>query len=157
MHNASPHSFFPPILALEILVSPKQQIVGEATPVSYECLVVGNLVSSISWARDFETLSPEKVRVLNGSISVDTIDLANLSLLCMQYNIQTGVFGENDKGLRLTFLSPRLNDSGVYVCSAFNQFEKVQNTVDLAVFPPGMRSPSYTVSNFYIYSALRKF
>ena len=52
-------------IALEILVSPKQQIVGEATPVSYECLVVGHPVSSISWARDFETLSPDKVRILN--------------------------------------------------------------------------------------------
>ena len=48
-----------------------------------------------------------------------------------------GTIGEDGRGLRLTFISPRLNDSGMYVCSAFNQFEKVQSTVNLAVFPPG--------------------
>ena len=51
------------ILALKVLVSPEQQIVGEATPVSFECLVVGYPIHNISWARDLETLSPEKVRM----------------------------------------------------------------------------------------------
>ena len=50
-------------LALKVLVSPEQQIVGEATPVSFECLVVGSPIHNISWARDLEALSPEKVRM----------------------------------------------------------------------------------------------
>ena len=44
-------------------MSPEQQIVGEATPVSFECLVVGSPIHNISWARDLEALSPEKVRM----------------------------------------------------------------------------------------------
>lgn len=65
------------------------------------------------------------------------VSLRAIPSLYIQYNTQVGTIGEDGRGLRLTFISPRLNDSGLYVCSAFNQFEKVQSSVNLAVFPPG--------------------
>ena len=65
------------------------------------------------------------------------VSLRAIPFLYIQYNTQVGTIGEDGRGLRLTFISPRLNDSGLYVCSAFNQFEKVQSSVNLAVFPPG--------------------
>ncbi len=49
----------------------------------------------------------------------------------------TSLGGSEGHGLRLTFLSPRLGDSGRYVCSASNQFESVNGFVDLAVYWPG--------------------
>ena len=50
-----------PPTALSVLVSPVRQVVGEGAVTSFECLVVGNPVSDIQWARDFKDLEPGKV------------------------------------------------------------------------------------------------
>lgn len=48
-------------LALQVLVSPTHRSVGVGVAVSFECLAVGNLVQSVSWKRDFESLQNGKV------------------------------------------------------------------------------------------------
>ena len=48
-------------LALKVLVSPDHRSVGVGVAVSFECLTVGNLVQSVSWKRDFESLQNGKV------------------------------------------------------------------------------------------------
>ena len=44
-----------------MVVSPLQLIVGEGDRVSFDCLVIGTIVESINWTRDFEKLTPSEV------------------------------------------------------------------------------------------------
>lgn len=46
-----------------MVVSPPLLIVGEGDRVSFDCLIIGNIVDSINWTRDFEKLTPNKVSV----------------------------------------------------------------------------------------------
>lgn len=55
----------------------------------------------------------------------------------MQNSTEVTSLGEGRSGLRLTFLSPKLLDSGHYVCTVTNEFETAMGIVDLAVLPPG--------------------
>ena len=58
--------------------------------------------------------------------------------MCVQYAAEIQEFGNGKrKGLHLTFLKPQLHDSGHYVCTASNQFERRVGTVQLSVWLPG--------------------
>ena len=48
-------------VALQVMVSPSSRSVGVGVAVSFECLAIGNLVQSVSWKRDFESLQNGKV------------------------------------------------------------------------------------------------
>ena len=54
-----------------------------------------------------------------------------------QVPIEITKLSGDSRGLRLTFLSPKLLDSAYYACFAANQFERQQERVELAVFLPG--------------------
>lgn len=65
--------------------------------------------------------------------------------LCIQYEVDIGEFGDgkNRQGVRLTLLQPQLQDSGIYKCTAENQFETKTETVQLSVWLPGMYRKLY--------------
>lgn len=49
------------VLDLKILVSPTHIAVGVGVAVSFECLATGNLIQSVNWRRDFESIQNGKV------------------------------------------------------------------------------------------------
>ena len=138
------------MLALSMLVSPSQHIVGEGALVSFDCLVIGHPVANITWARDFGDLNTAEVNLACTTVfcvawvyMYTYMHLATYYLIIhgflfhMQESIKVANLGEERQGLKLTFLSSGLLDSGYYVCTALNEFEKVQQTVELAVHPAG--------------------
>ena len=50
--------------AINVLVSPAHVSVGVGVSVSFACLVIGNLVTSVNWNRDFESLQNGKVYIV---------------------------------------------------------------------------------------------
>ena len=47
--------------AINLMVSPTHVSAGVGVAVTLECLAIGNLIQSISWNRDFESLQNGKV------------------------------------------------------------------------------------------------
>ena len=74
------------------------------------------------------------------------------SLLVLQYSVDVNEFGSDDKrGVRLTLLKPRLEDSGHYICTASNQFETREATVHLSVWLPGIILTIYTCTCTHVH------
>lgn len=85
--------------------------------VDFECAVIGNLIESVKWTRDFGKIRKDK----------------NFFVTKVKYGVT------ESKGFRLTLGKVRLEDSGFYQCTASNRFQSITKTVKLTVWPPGGR------------------
>lgn len=75
-------------------------------------------------------------------VDVDLYQICLFMHACTQYATETQEFGDGSgrQGVRLTLLNPQLQDSGHYVCTAENQFERATETVQLSVWLPGVHN-----------------